>query len=95
MSKEMEQRFLRDLQPSPARSAQELAPEPVVTIFKSYSINCIKGVDPVSGKELISIVFTAGNYSQQHIYALDRLMVASLIKLLQQKLGSNNGDDSP
>jgi hypothetical protein len=95
MSREMEQRFLKDLIPESVKTPQEVAPEPVVTLFKSWTLNVIEAVDPVSGQRVISLVFTAGNYSQQFIVNMNTLQIASLMKVFQEKLGPQNGDNTP
>lgn len=95
MDKKMEQRFLRDLVPDSARTPQEVAPEPVVTLFKSWSLNVIEGIDPVSGQRLITLCFTSGNYSQQLMVNMNTLQLASLGKIIQDKIGPQNGDNTP
>ena len=95
MDKKMEQRFLRDLVPERAASPQEVAPEPVVTLFKSWSLNVIEGVDPVSGQRIITLCFTSGNYSQQFMVNMNTLQLASLGKIIQDKIGPQNGDNTP
>ena len=82
-----EQRFLKDLVPQDAKSPQELAPEPVVTIFKSWQLDIVEGIDPVSGTKIISMVYTAGNFTQQFMVNMNGLQVASLIAALQKKVG--------
>lgn len=84
-----EQRFLKDLIPERAEKISDLAPEPVMVTMKSFGVNTIEGIDPASGRKIITIVFTAGNFSQQHMYMFDTLLLASFIKMLSAHLGPN------
>lgn len=83
---DLERRLLKDLRPAEADPGQ-LAPEPPAILFKSYRLDVLSGMDPVSGAKIVNLVATAGNYAFQIILPLPTLNVAALIRDLQATLG--------
>ena len=85
--RDMEARALKDLRPAAAPTPEQLAPEPPVILFKSYQMDVLHGVDPVSGAKITNLVFTSGNYAIQVIIPVPSLNLAGLVRELQRGLG--------
>lgn len=83
----MEAQALKDLRPQAVDSPGQLAPEPPVLLFKSYQMDILHGIDPVSGSKITNLVFTSGNYAIQVIIPVPSLNLAGLVRELQRGLG--------
>ena len=81
-----EAQALKDLRPQEVGPGQ-LAPEPPVLLFKSYQMDVLHGIDPVSGSKITNLVFTSGNYAIQVIIPVPSLNLAGLVRELERGLG--------